>query len=262
MPSLPTAPPPFPLELRIKRRPVRLVLVGVLIALAAIGWFSLHRAPKPQQPIGLFTALPIWLGRTAIADELQPDARPHWARAELQRYGTVVPLDTLDAAGGSDPLRGVTRLILAQPRVLTPAENVALDNWVRGGGHLLLIIDPAYTEESPFALGDPRRPPAQAMLSPILTRWGLELQFDSAQPLELRLQDVMGAQVPTVLAGTFATRGQGNCRLWGGGIAVTCAIGKGRILALADAALLERDDPDGAGAKAFSALLDSAFAAN
>ena len=234
----------------------------MLIALAAIGWFSLHRAPKPQQPIGLFTALPLWLGRTAIADELQPGARPHWATAELQRYGTVVPLDTLDAAGGRDPLRGLTRLIVAQPRVFTPAENVALDNWVRGGGHLLLIIDPAYTEESPFPLGDPRRPPAQAMLSPILTRWGLELQFDPAQPLEMRLQDVMGVPLPTVLAGTFATRGQNNCRLWGGGIAVTCAIGKGRILAVADAAFLERDDPDGSGAKAFSALLGSAFTAN
>ncbi len=262
MPSRPPSLPPFPPERRIKRRPVRLVLVVVLIALAAIGWFSLHRAPKAPKPIGLFTALPIWLGRTAIDDELQPDARPHWAKAELQRYGTVLPLDTLDAVGGSDPLRGITRLVIAQPRVLTPAENVALDKWVRGGGHLLLIIDPAYTEESPFPLGDPRRPPTQAMLSPILTRWGLELQFDPAQPLELRLQDVMGAPVPTVLAGTFATRGQGNCRLWGNGIAVTCAIGKGRILALADAAVVERDDPDGTGARAFSALLDSAFAAN
>ena len=234
----------------------------MLIALVAIGWFSLNRAPRAQQPLGLFTALPIWLGRTALHDELQPGAQPHWAKAELQRYGAVVPLDTLDAAAGRDPLRGLTRLVIAQPRPLSPAENVALDNWVRGGGHLLLIIDPVFTEESPFPIGDPRRPPAQAMLSPILARWGLELQFDAAQPLEPRMQDVMGVQVPTILAGTFATRGQGNCRLWGKGLAVTCAIGKGRILALADAALLERDDPDGSGLKALSALLDSAFAAN
>ena len=151
--------------------------------------------------------------------------------------------------------------MIAQPRVLSPAENVALDNWVRGGGRLLLVIDPAYTEESAFPLGDPRRPPAQAMLSPILARWGLELQFDAGQPLELKVQDVMGLNVPTVLPGRFATRGQGNCRLWGDGLAVTCAIGKGRIFALADAALLERDDPGSAGAHAFSALLDSAFAA-
>jgi hypothetical protein len=99
------------------------------------------------------------------------------------------------------------------------------------------------------------------MLSPILTRWGLEMQFDADQPLEPKLQDVMGVKVPTLLTGRFATRGQDNCRLWGNGLAVTCAIGKGRVFALADAALLERDDPDGAGKNAFSALLDSAFAA-
>ena len=156
----------------------------------------------------------------------------------------------------------MTKLVIAQPRVLSPAENVALDGWVRRGGHLLLLADPAWTEESPYPLGDPRRPQAAAMLSPILARWGLELMFDAAQPLELRERDVMGVSVPTVLAGTFATRGQGNCRLWGDGLAVTCAIGQGRVLALADAAVLERDDPDGHRAQAFRALLESAFLVN
>ena len=179
----------------------------------------------------------------------------------LDRHGGVVPLDTLGADGGAGSLGRLHRLVIAQPRILSPAENLALDNWVRGGGHLLLIVDPALTEESAYPIGDPRRPPAQAMLSPILARWGLELQFDAGQPLEPKVQDVMGIDVPTVLPGRFVTRGQGNCRLWGDGLAVTCAIGKGRLFALADAALLERDDPGGAGAQAFSGLLDSAFAA-
>jgi len=239
------------------------VLIGPALALCAIGWTISSREQKPKEPIGLFTALPLlWQDGGDLGAELHPDIKPHWAKRVLDEHGGAVPLDTLDAASGPRSLAGLHRLVIAQPRMLTPAENVALDNWVRGGGHLLLIIDPAYTEESPFPLGDPRRPPAQAMLSPILTRWGLELLFDPAQPLELRLQDVMGVPVPTVLAGTFATRGQSNCRLWGDGIAVTCAIGKGRILAVADAALLERDDPDGMGVKAFSALLGSAFIAN
>lgn len=172
-----------------------------------------------------------------------------------------MPLDTLGEGGGARSLGALHRLVIAQPRVLSPAENVALDNWVRGGGHLLLIIDPAYTEESAYPIGDPRRPPAQAMLSPILARWGLDLLFDSDQPLEPKAQDVMGVEVPTVLAGRFATRGQGNCRLWGNGLAVSCAIGKGRVIALADAALLERDDPGEGGSHAFSAMLDTAFAA-
>ena len=220
----------------------------------------MNQARPPREPIGLFTALPlIWQDGGALGDELRTDRSVHWAKAVLDQHGSAVPLDTLDGAGGLRPLGKLTRLVIAQPRVLSPAENVALDNWVRAGGRLLLIVDPAYTEESVYPLGDPRRPPAAAMLSPILTHWGLELQFDENQPLAVRTRTVMGVSLPTLLAGRFATRGQGNCKLWDDGLAVTCAIGKGRVLAVADAALLERDDPAGAGAKAFSALLDSAF---
>ena len=192
---------------------------------------------------------------------MRGDQPPHWATAVLARHGQIVPLDTLSLAPGPRSLAGIARLVIVQPRVLSPAENVALDTWVHGGGQLLLLADPAYTEESPYPLGDPRRPQAAAMLSPILARWGLELQFDSGQPFELRDRDVMGVTVPTVLAGTFATRGQANCRLWGDGLAVTCAIGKGRVIALADAAVVERDDPAGERARAFGLLFDGAFLA-
>lgn len=150
---------------------------------------------------------------------------------------------------------------MAQPRPLSPQENVALDNWVKGGGHLLLLADPALTEESAFAIGDPRRPQAVILLSPILRRWGLDLRFDDAQSFGEVERDVMGMEVPVNLPGQFATEGQSNCRLWGDGLAVTCAIGKGRVVAVADAAVLEREDPDGARADAFALLLDAAFAA-
>ena len=214
----------------------------------------------PSQPIGLFTSLPLLWSDTADLDgELRADQPPHWAKAALERQGQIVPLDTLTIAPGPRSLAGIKRLVIAQPRVLAPTENVALDAWVRGGGQLLLLADPAYTEESPYPIGDPRRPQAAVMLSPILTRWGLELQFDAGQPFAQLDRDVMGAAVPTVLPGTFTTRGQANCRLWGDGLAVTCAIGRGRVVALADAAVLERDDPTGERARAFGLLLDSAF---
>lgn len=237
--------------------------LGLALALGLIGWFSLQRQPVSSKPIALFTSLPLlWSGQTDLGSEVRRDQPPHWAKAALARQGQVVPLDTLTLAAGPRSLAGITRLVIAQPRVLSPAENVALDDWVRGGGQVLLLADPAFTEESPYPLGDPRRPQAAAMLSPILTRWGLELQFDAAQPLELRVREVMGVSVPTVLAGTFATRGQANCRLWANGLAVTCAIGKGRVVGLADAAVLERDDPAGERARAFGLLLDSAFLAH
>lgn len=212
-----------------------------------------------QVPTGLFTTLPVlWNESADVAGLLRQDLPPHWAKAELARRGPIAALDVLAEA----PLAKLDRLVIAQPRPLGPAENVALDDWVRGGGHLLLLADPALTEESRFAIGDPRRPQAVVLLSPILTRWGLDLRFDDGQPFGETPFDVMGTPVPANLAGRWALQGQPNCRTWGDGIAVTCAIGKGRLVALADAEVLNAEDGDGTRGKGFAALLDMAFAAN
>jgi hypothetical protein len=139
-----------------------MILVGLAVLLGGIGWASCSREQKLREPIGLFTALPLlWQDGGELGAELRPDKKPHWARQVLDEHGGVVPLDTLDAANGARALAGLHRLVIAQPRVLAPGENVALDNWVRGGGHLLLIIDPAYTRR--VGLSDRRpTPPARA----------------------------------------------------------------------------------------------------
>ncbi len=243
---------------------VRLWGVVALLALvlAGIAWLGLNRTARGSEPVGLFTTLPIlWAESPDLAAALDPAADPHWARAVLARTGPVVPLDTLAGVQGAEPLGRVRRLVLAQPRVLSPQENVALDEWVRGGGQLLLLADPALTAHSDFAIADPRRPQAVALLSPILDRWGLELRFAEEQVLGEERREVMGMAVPVNLPGHFVTEGQDNCRLWAGGLVVTCAVGQGRVVALADAAVLEAGDPDGARARALAWLLDMAFAA-
>jgi hypothetical protein len=235
---------------------VALLLAGVLL-------FAQAR-PAGNLRLGLFTTLPIlWNESADVAGLLQQDQpAPHWARAELARRGELVPLDLLVGPAGSGPLDRLDLLIMAQPRPLSGAENVALDDWVRGGGKLLLLADPALTQESAFAIGDPRRPQAVVLLSPILRRWGLELEFDDQQPFGEKRIDVMGMAIPTNLAGRFRTQGQAACRLWGEGLAVTCVVGKGRVVAVADAAVLEPDDPDGAHKAALGWLLDAAAMRN
>ena len=238
------------------------MLLALAAALGVIGWLGAVRNAKGNQPIGLFTSLAImWSDSPDLGADLRGDQPPHWARGVLEQRGPVAALDTLAGLPGRGPLNGLTRLVIVQPRPLSPQENVALDDWVRGGGRLLLLADPALTEDSAFAIGDPRRPQAVALLSPILGRWGLDLLFDDAQQLGEEQREVLGAGVPVNLAGHFATRGQANCRLWDGGLAVTCKIGRGRVVAVADAAVLEREDPAGTRPRAFAALLDSAFAA-
>lgn len=248
--------------LRVRPRPVWGVVAVLVLILAAIAWVGQALNQRGTEPVGLFTTLPIlWSESPDLAAALDPAATPHWARDVLAGTGPVVPLDTLAGIPGGEPLGRVRRLVLAQPRVLSPKENVALDEWVRGGGQLLLLADPALTAHSDFALADPRRPQAVALLSPILGRWGLELRFAEEQTLGEGRPEVMGMAVPVNLPGQFVTEGQGNCRLWADGLAVTCAIGKGRVVALADAAVLESEDADGARARAFAWLLDMAFAA-
>lgn len=234
-----------------------------MLAALALGlalWAAQPRSGSAQAPTGLFTSLPIlWNEAPDIAAQLNDTAPPHWARAELAERGGIIPLDTLAA----EPLAGLSRLVIAQPRPLSPEENVALDAWVRGGGRLLLLADPALTQHSDFPIADPRRPQAVVLLSPILTRWGLDLTFDESQPYGERAEPVMDVPVPYNLAGRWRVSGQAsggaNCRAWGDGLAVTCAVGKGRVVALADAAVLEPQDADGARAKALAWLLDAAF---
>lgn len=238
-------------------------LIALLVAVAiGIGWSVSQRAAVALRPIGLFTTLPVmWSEGGDIATEIQGKSASHWAKAVLAKRGVLAPLDVLSGPIGHAPLGKLDRLVMAQPRPLSPQENVALDDWVKAGGKLLLLADPALTEDSALAIGDPRRPQAVVLLSPILTRWGLELRFDETQAFGEVRREVLGQAVPVNLPGFFETQGQPNCRLWGEGLAVTCAIGKGRVVALADAAVLERDDPDGTRADAFAGLLDAAFAA-
>src|SRR6478752_6465849 len=163
----------------------------VLAALAAAGWFLMRS--EPREPLALFTSLPIyWREAGDISAALDPDGKPHWARSLIEEDRELRPLDVLTP----EALKPFHDLLVAQPRALAPAENVALDGWVRGGGHLLLFADPMLTAQSAFAVGDKRRPMDVALLSPILSHWDLELRFDPAQQQGEVKRDVLGVDVP------------------------------------------------------------------
>ncbi|MEE4453889.1 DUF4350 domain-containing protein [Novosphingobium resinovorum] len=232
----------------MKGWPAAFLVAGLLLAACGQG-----AAPRPPggEVIGLYSSLPIaWNESADIKGLLADDGAPHWALEALRAQGRVVPLDTLADARGALPLPEDGLLVLAQPRPLTAQENVALDAWVRGGGRVLLFVDPMLTGHSLFAPGDPRRPQDIAMLSPILARWGLELEFDEGQPAGKRLE----GSIPVNLPGRFRVLGKSGgasgkagdvvarCRIEARGLLADCASGKGRVLAMADAAVLENPD--------------------
>lgn len=224
------------------RDSVRGTLIAALALLAAgAGAWAVTKGERDKPDLGLLTTLPIyWSESLEIGEALDSREEPHWARVTLEADYDLLPLDTLDAGEGG--LGGLDYLLLAQPRALSPPENVALDDWVRAGGHALVFADPFLTGDSRFGIGDRRRPQDVVLLSPILRRWGLELQFDPGQPDGEYYVKLASGEIPVNLAGRLVEvtgSAPSDCTLSASGLVAECAIGRGRAVVVADAALLE-----------------------
>ena len=241
----------------IRRTRLAALAAAVLVVIGAALVWGGSRSAEPKPALGLMTSLPIyWPESLSVNEALDRGAEQHWTRGELEKTYRLEPLDTLDAVR----LQPIKALMLAQPRPLSPTENVDLDQWVRDGGHLLLFADPFLTEESRFPLGDKRRPQDVALLSPILTRWGLELSFDDRQADSEQTIRFAGTALPVRLGGKWRVVAPGapaSCAIEASGVIARCTVGKGRVLGVADAAVLERDR---GASEAFGELSRQAFA--
>lgn len=252
----------------LRHSSLKYAIFGLVALVIAAAVWALAGGPSPlakRGPLGLFTSLPLYWGEEgAFSDLLDPDAEPHWARVLVEEHRELRPLDVLSPQA----LDGLQDLLLAQPRALSASENVALDEWVRGGGRLLSFADPLLTEESHFPLGDRRRPLDVVLLSPILNRWGLELHLDEQQSLGARNVRLAGINLPVDLPGQLALiptapDAPADCELLAQGVGADCRIGSGRVLVIADAALLARHGGEQSGnSRALSGLMTKAYAAD
>ena len=199
--------------------------------------------------LGLMTSLPLYwplgadMSQIAMGRAVMP-----WQREVLEAGYAIVPLDTLSPIpalipGGqeSDPLAGIDRLAIIQPRGLSPADNVALDSWVRKGGRLLLVLDPMLSGEYDLPIGDPRRPVDMALIPPVVARWGLAVRYDEAQgakPVDSRFSETY---LPLVLSGEveITDPAAADCTLEAYGAAARCRVGAGQAVLIADAAIFE-----------------------
>jgi hypothetical protein len=248
------------------RRSVKLVLAA--IALAAVGggawwWYESQKAccafpPEPvkpppaieipdPKPMGLMTSLPLyWAAGADMQSIASGRAEVPWQRDVLEARAIITPIDTLSPIAGLmpedeevDPLADLSRLAIIQPRGLSPSDNVALDDWVRQGGRLLLVLDPMLTGEYPFALGDPRRPVDAALIPPVVARWGLRMQVDEegAPVREIPLGE---GSFTARLAGRLSPLDEDStCSFYSEGVIAFCKVGEGRVTLVADAATFE-----------------------
>ncbi|WP_397581725.1 Gldg family protein [Sphingorhabdus sp.] len=222
-----------------------LLLLGLLLLLVAV--FAPRPVDsRPKPPLGLMTTLPLLWSEGGIEADLSKDAAPHPAFTRLSDHYNITPVDDLKAwAPKSKQL-----LLLAQPRTFAPDELVWIDNWVRQGGHVLILADPALQWGSLYPLGDKRRPLFTSMLSPLFAYWGVELALPLADEAPVSMRKIGVFNIRTVTAGEWlpkAPGAEGSCAILAKGLLADCRIGKGRAVLMADADFLDTAFWEGRG---------------
>jgi hypothetical protein len=203
-----------------------LVIVLILIAAGAMLATTLRQRPvaQPGKPeLLLLTGLPLVFG-----DDFDPRQQGSPALATLSQRFRVRPIGT---SSGDELARG-RLLLMAQPPAQSPDDLVALNQWVRDGGRVLLLADPMLEWPSQRRLGDPLRAPIMFTDTGLLGHWGLRLDApDHRGPMPRTL---FGRRIIAASPGSLA----GTCGIGEQGFVADCRIGNGRAVVVADADLL------------------------
>lgn len=240
------------------------LLAGVM---AYTLWPSDESRPVPasqRAELGLMTGLPIyWADGADLAALLDENAELPWVRQVLEQRYDLRPVDSFVAEEGEGAvLEGLERLLIVQPRGISPAGNVALDEWVQDGGRLLYVIDPMLTGEYAAPLGDPRHPSVVGIVPPVLPRWGVMMEArEEPSDVDQQILKTPVGSLPVAIAGrlTKSQSGIGNCTIEASGLIAQCQVGKGQVTVLADAALFEARDGGEQEADIILALADYAL---
>lgn len=224
-----------------------LLLTSLLFALRYEG--NEEAADRPR--LALMTSLPLQWSEGGIEADLAADAKPHPAFDRLKRQFDIYPIDDLDQIDR----KPASLLLLAQPRALGPGELVKLDTWVRAGGRVLILADPALQWGSLYPLGDKRRPLFTSLLSPLFTHWGLELVLPLTDEQPVVLREVDGGTIRTQTPGEWLEKdgtGNGICTIAPTKLLANCKVGDGRAVLVADADLLDTVYWEGRGVRALT----------
>ncbi|WP_336973265.1 ABC transporter [Sphingobium aromaticiconvertens] len=174
--------------------------------------------------LAVMTALPLFWEEGGMARVDAPIIAVLRARFDVRAVDTLADV------------RAGDRLMLAQPRDPEPAGLVAIDAWVRAGGHVLVLADSRLVWPSRLPMGDRRRAPSVTALGPLLVHWGVELESVDEGEVRRFLRD--GRLVTTVATGRLRAVGAG-CRAMEDGLVMRCAVGRGVAVIVADADLLD-----------------------
>lgn len=217
----------------------------MVVAAAAAGFVLKERSSEfPERAAGerpallLLTSLPI-----AFPEGFTLEGSQSPALAALRERYSVIPISTADHGS----LAGRRLLLMAQPNSQPAEYLVELDQWVRGGGRVLLLADPALEWPSERPLGDPLRPPMAFADTGLLGHWGLRL--DSPDELGPATFTIDGRTAYALSPGTLVATGQ-HCQVSADGFVARCRIGRGQAIVIADADFVDverRSEPARSG---------------
>ena len=230
------------------RRWAQRLLAFIGLPLLAMGWtvlawpivegaYRVERPPEQRPRVAWLTSLPVGrLGSTGLTPRLS-SAELTLAEDPVAQLLAQTTRDrrlvTVDAAA----LGNADVLLLAHPPALDPAQLVAIDDWVRGGGRAMVFADGLSSWPASWPLGDPRNPPVTSMLGALLAHWGLDLAApEGLAESRIILRD-SGQRLELLSAGRFRNR-DSRCIVRAQGLIAECRIGRGHALLVADADLL------------------------
>lgn len=234
-----------------RARPRSRLLIPFLVALIGFASFMWWRGPgdelgpRSERPVLLLlTSLPVMFG-----DELSLDAAGSPLLGTLEKRYRVQAIATTSP----EELAKGRLLLMAHP-LAQPAENlVALDQWVRDGGRVLLLADPMLEWGDERPIGDVTRPPPMFSDTGLLAHWGLAL--DPPQARGEQRSSLAGEPVTTISPGRL----RGKCEQSADGLVARCRIGKGEAMVVADADFVDWNRAGGGSQnhRALLAALDS-----
>lgn len=136
----------------------------------------IYRLTNPKKPvIGIISSLPLQTGAGGMAALLQGQAQPFLIYQELnQTYTTRMIEPNFDRIPAD-----VNMLVIAHPPPLPPKQLYAIDQYVLGGGHALIFVDPM-SEIAQASQGQQGfSAPSSSDMKQLLRDWGVD--YDSSK---------------------------------------------------------------------------------
>jgi ABC-type uncharacterized transport system involved in gliding motility auxiliary subunit len=136
----------------------------------------IYRLATPKKPvIGIVSSLPLENGAGGLAAMLQGQAQPFLIYQQLNQAYTTKMLGPNFDRIPSD----VTLLVLVHPPPLPPKQLYAIDQYVLGGGHALVFLDPMSEIAQASQGGGQGMAPSSSDMRTLLRAWGVD--YDSSK---------------------------------------------------------------------------------